>query len=95
MFADELGCLHAVYQPIVDLADGGRLGYESLLRARRAAEDVAVDLRRPVVVGAVPTRISGSVGIALYPDDALTGDRLLAAADADMYRVKNAARATC
>ena len=37
---------------------------------------------------------SASVGIALYPEDATTKDSLLSAADAAMYRDKNAGRQT-
>jgi predicted signal transduction protein with EAL and GGDEF domain len=44
-----------------------------------------------------PFRVDGrtlhgaaSVGIAVYPEDALTKDGLLNAADTDMYKAKNA-----
>ncbi|WP_380169539.1 EAL domain-containing protein [Jannaschia sp. R86511] len=61
-------------------------------RAQRVAARVAggfVDaLGEPLVAGPVEVRLSGSVGVALTPQHALSADRLLAEADAAMYRAK-------
>ena len=67
----------------LDPLDAGRV-------ADRAARELAAALERPFTVGSGQTRISGSVGIALFPDHALTSQGLLACADAAMYRAKAA-----
>lgn len=56
----------------------------------RAAEDVTASLVRPYVVGGASTVLGASVGLAIFPDHASSADRLMALADADMYRVKKA-----
>jgi diguanylate cyclase (GGDEF)-like protein len=62
------------------------------IRNRADAEDIALRLERcfdqPLVVEGLTLRGSASVGIALYPEDATTRDRLLSAADAAMYVAK-------
>ena len=56
--------------------------------------DVVVDkmmdiLSRPYEVGGrVIDYVSGSIGIALFPDDAVTANDLIGYADSDMYAVK-------
>jgi diguanylate cyclase (GGDEF)-like protein len=61
---------------------------------RNEIEEVAIRLERcldePFSIEGNLLRCSASVGIALYPDDGVTGDRLLNAADAAMYVIKNA-----
>jgi two-component system CheB/CheR fusion protein len=46
-------------------------------------------LRQPVEVAGREARISGSIGVALFPEDADSPEDLLRAADAAMYEVKN------
>jgi diguanylate cyclase (GGDEF)-like protein len=46
----------------------------------------------PVPIGGRPFSISASIGIALFPEHALTGDELLAHADAAMYEAKESGR---
>ena len=46
-------------------------------------------LRVPILVGEDEVRISGSLGVAIYPDDGETTDALMHAADAAMYSVKS------
>jgi len=43
----------------------------------------------------VEVRVSASVGIALYPDDAKTLDELLRAADRAMYVAKDRGKGRC
>jgi len=50
--------------------------------------DAAFKLGKPIIAG------TASIGIALFPEDATTKDGLLNAADAAMYRAKNARRRT-
>jgi diguanylate cyclase (GGDEF)-like protein len=45
----------------------------------------------PLTTG-VSARVGGSLGIAIFPRDAKQTETLLQLADADMYRVKDAAR---
>ncbi len=53
-----------------------------------AAQLLDVIRHCPVPLGAVPFSISASIGIALFPEHGLTGDELLAHADAAMYEAK-------
>jgi diguanylate cyclase (GGDEF)-like protein len=65
----------------LDLLDAARI-------AERAAHDVTVSLQRPFVAGPGLVTLGGSVGVALYPQNGATPDRLLAVADSDMYQAK-------
>jgi GGDEF domain-containing protein len=51
-------------------------------------------LRRPFVAGPGLIALGGSVGVAIYPQDGTTADRLLAVADTDMYQAKKTHAAT-
>jgi diguanylate cyclase (GGDEF)-like protein len=66
------------------------------IRNRADAEDIALRLERcfdeTLVVDGLALHGSASVGIALYPEDATTRDRLLNAADAAMYVAKYSRR---
>jgi len=68
----------------------------SMALNRSEVEEVALRLERcldePFSIEGNLLQCSASVGIALYPDDGATGDRLLNSADAAMYVVKNARR---
>ncbi|MGD0156285.1 MAG: diguanylate cyclase [Terracidiphilus sp.] len=59
---------------------------------RQEVEEIALRLERcfdePFAVGGHNVHGSASVGIALYPEDAVTADGLLSTADAAMYAVK-------
>jgi diguanylate cyclase (GGDEF)-like protein/PAS domain S-box-containing protein len=69
----------------LDPLDAGRV-------ADRAAADLTAALARPFAVGSGVARLSGSVGVALYPEHAATSEALLARADAAMYLVKATGR---
>lgn len=56
--------------------------------ARIVAEKVVETLSKPFLLKECQASISASVGIALYPDDASDSDKLLIAADAAMYSIK-------
>ncbi|MGJ7439747.1 EAL domain-containing protein [Aquipuribacter sp. MA13-6] len=56
--------------------------------AARVADGFVRALEQPLTAGPVEVRLSGSVGVALSPQHALSADRLLAEADAAMYRAK-------
>lgn len=59
--------------------------------ARRAAQRLLdVFAGRPVEIGDLSLRIGASIGIALYPRDGQSVERLLSRADAAMYTVKRA-----
>jgi len=45
-------------------------------------------LDQPIHVRDLKLRVSGSIGVALYPDDGKTANELCAVADADMYQAK-------
>jgi diguanylate cyclase (GGDEF)-like protein len=46
------------------------------------------ELNRPFVTEGFTLHISASLGVAVYPDDALDADSLTRCADAAMYQVK-------
>ena len=50
-------------------------------------------LQLPVDVEGVRLGVTGSVGAAIFPDNAVTGDELIRAADLAMYDVKQRGRA--
>ena len=69
---------------LVDLA--GRDDYEPVLaRLLRAASD-------PVRLGDVEMRVSASIGVTLYPQDAVDAEQLLRHADQAMYIAKQAGK---
>jgi diguanylate cyclase (GGDEF)-like protein len=65
----------------------------AVVHDRAEAEEIALRLERcfdgPFAVEGFVLHGSASVGIALYPQDAVTKDGLLSAADAAMYQAKN------
>ncbi len=56
--------------------------------AADVAERVTESLAAPFALRSVETSVSASIGIALYPDDALDGAVLMWSADVAMYRAK-------
>ena len=50
-------------------------------------------LARPVLLGNTPARVSGSIGIAMFPDDASDFETLAKHADVAMYQAKSLGRA--
>lgn len=54
------------------------------------ADKVLACLAEPVAVGDGEVAVSGSVGIAVFPDDGDSGSLLMRRADTAMYRAKNA-----
>ena len=56
------------------------------------ADNILAQLNRPFEDGKLTHRISGSLGIALYPDDGLDADSLLHSADMAMYDAKSHGR---
>ncbi|THC42250.1 diguanylate cyclase domain-containing protein [Massilia sp. Mn16-1_5] len=55
---------------------------------RKVAEDILRELNRPFVTEGFTLHISGSLGVAVYPDDAMDADSLMRCADAAMYQAK-------
>jgi diguanylate cyclase (GGDEF)-like protein len=68
----------------------------AVVRDRAEVEEIAVRLGRslsdPISLEGKVLRGTASFGIALYPEDAVTRDSLLNAADADMYAAKQKKR---
>ncbi len=58
----------------------------------RIANDILVALAQPFMLGAQQAFVSVSIGITIYPDDAVTQDELLKNADQAMYVSKGAGR---
>lgn len=62
-------------------------------RAEKLSEQAAIAFsERPLSVGERRLRVTGSVGVALYPRDCRSADELLANADLALYRAKAAGR---
>ena len=61
--------------------------------ARRVAEDILAELNRPFVSEGRTLEISGSIGVAVYPDSGSNADELMRSADGAMYDAKLQGRA--
>ncbi|GAA0579679.1 hypothetical protein GCM10010172_75780 [Paractinoplanes ferrugineus] len=61
--------------------------------ANRVADRIVDRLREPFRIDGADLRIGGSVGIALYPEDADAYDALMRGADAAMYEAKHETKA--
>lgn len=65
------------------------------LNIAEVADRILKELTTPFdLPSAEQTQISGSIGIAVYPEDGATAEKLLLHADQAMYRAKKAGRAT-
>jgi diguanylate cyclase (GGDEF)-like protein/PAS domain S-box-containing protein len=71
---------------VADLPAGGDPAARDI--AQTIAGHVEQALAAPAVLDGATITAGGSVGVALYPDDAATSDALLRLADAAMYRSK-------
>jgi diguanylate cyclase (GGDEF)-like protein len=71
----------------------------SQIRSARDPETAAINivnaLAQPFSIGGAERRVSASIGIAVYPDDGTSADRLLYNADVAMYRAKELGRGRC
>jgi diguanylate cyclase (GGDEF)-like protein len=65
---------------------------DSLQDAATVAENILFQLNQPFEDGALVHRISGSLGIAMFPDDGMEAEALLRSADLAMYDAKSAGR---
>jgi len=63
--------------------------------ALRVAEKLRIMIREPVRLRGEEHFVSASIGIALYPRDASSTERLLKSADAAMYHAKRTGRDRC
>lgn len=63
-------------------------------QAARLAEDLLKRIAEPIVVDEQLFNISGSIGVAVYPQDGETASSLLNNADAAMYRSKSLGKGT-
>lgn len=61
---------------------------------QRVAQHLLNQLAEPFTIEGGTLQIGGSIGIAVFPDDAAHADMLLARADAAMYRAKRQGRGT-
>ncbi|WP_313174595.1 diguanylate cyclase domain-containing protein [Massilia sp.] len=61
--------------------------------ARRVAEDILKELNRPFITEEHRLEISGSIGVAVYPDSGSNADELMRSADQAMYDAKLQGRA--
>jgi len=68
------------------------LGHDAETVSERVARQIAASLHEPFEVLAEELDIAASVGISLYPRDALDSEALLDHADAAMYQAKSAGR---
>jgi diguanylate cyclase (GGDEF)-like protein len=64
------------------------------VEAARVAERLLEALRAPILIQEGEFPISVSLGLSLFPQDAITADELLRLADAALYRAKARGKAT-
>ena len=57
------------------------------------SERLLLALAKPVLLGNTPVRVSGSIGVAMFPDDASDFETLAKHADVAMYQAKSLGRA--
>ena len=62
--------------------------------AKILSQKLQMELDRPFEVRHLQLRVSGSIGVAVYPEDGETAESLCARADADMYREKRHSKAS-
>ncbi|MGB6304499.1 MAG: GGDEF domain-containing protein, partial [Acidobacteriaceae bacterium] len=62
--------------------------------AKILSQKLQMELDRPIEVRHLQLRVSGSIGVAVYPEDGETAESLCARADADMYREKRHSKAS-
>jgi diguanylate cyclase (GGDEF)-like protein/PAS domain S-box-containing protein len=68
-------------------------GTDAAGKAQRLAERISLALQdKPISVGERGHRMTASIGVALYPQDAQSRDELLANADLALYRAKGTGR---
>lgn len=64
----------------------------SLRFTLRMIERLRLSISKPVLVGSKELNVGASIGISVFPHDALSGNELLHAADAAMYHAKTSGR---
>ncbi len=69
---------------LTDLSDGATAG--------EIADTILAELNRPILLDGHEISTSGSIGIAIYPDDATDYDELVSLADIAMYQAKDSGR---
>jgi diguanylate cyclase (GGDEF)-like protein len=72
---------------VVVMPDIQRIGDVEL-----CAQRILGNLRRPMLIEACSARVTCSIGVAIYPDNARRLEDLLSQADANMYTVKGASK---
>jgi len=63
-------------------------------QAAKLAEELLLYLSQPYMLGTAEISLGASIGIALYPDDASSGEALFMAADSALYAAKAGGRQT-
>ena len=56
----------------------------------RISRALSKSIAKPIDMGVARSVITASIGVAVYPEDGVTGDELISHADAAMYRAKKA-----
>lgn len=67
-------------------------GLQHIDHVELVAQKILVALGLPFTIGSEKAFVSGSIGIALYPDDAGTSEELIRKADQAMYSAKSAGK---
>ena len=65
---------------------------DDLSGVSRAAERILESMEQPFELGSSPTRMTTSIGIAVFPYDPSESGTLLSRADAAMYRARSASQ---
>lgn len=67
-------------------------GHDNKAALRRLGEEMLRQLQRPVTIAGRSTRLSASIGVALFPQDAGDATDLISKADLALYKGKKAGR---
>ena len=86
--ASDVVCRHSGDEFIVLLHDGSAWDEVAAM-----ADRLLKEMERPVQIDHRETAVSGSIGVAIYPDDATDPETLVRHADTAMYAAKNLGRA--
>ncbi|HMV04713.1 MAG TPA: EAL domain-containing protein [Accumulibacter sp.] len=70
-------------------------GIDKAETAQRVASNLLQAMERPAQIGEEEVWLTISIGVSLFPNDASTAERLLAAADNAMYRAKELGKNGC
>ena len=68
-------------------------GQDNKAALTRLGDEILATLGRPIAIEGRPMRLSATIGVALWPQDAVSADELISKADLALYKGKKSGRA--